>query len=146
VKRVVIMLSQDTPWCVGGSRDPIGQTKPDERIRNSYNLRGKTVSLRIVRWPNVLPTPSIYVSRFTPATQFGVLVLPPRWDGGLHPTPNRQAFFVLSGVSEVELSSGERRRFAAGQMLVGEDTTGKGHYTRVVGDEQLVLATVHLPA
>ena len=90
------------------------------------------------------PTPSIYVSRFTPATQFGILVLPPRWDGGLHPTPNRQAFFVLSGVSEVELSSGERRRFAAGQMLVGEDTTGKGHYTRVVGDEPLVLATVHL--
>ncbi len=90
------------------------------------------------------PTPSIYVSRFTQATQYGILVLPPGWDGGLHPTPNRQAFFVLSGVSEVELSSGERRRFAAGQMLVGEDTTGKGHYTRVVGDEPLVLATVHL--
>ncbi len=92
------------------------------------------------------PTPAFYVSRFTPATQYGVLVLPARWDGGLHRVPNRQVYFVLSGIAEVELSGGERRRFAPGQMLVGEDTTGKGHYTRVVGDEELVLATVHLPA
>jgi mannose-6-phosphate isomerase-like protein (cupin superfamily) len=91
------------------------------------------------------PTPSIYVSPFTPATQYGILVMPVGWEGGLHPTPNRQVFFVLSGVAEVECSSGEKRRFAAGQMVVGEDTTGKGHHTRVVGDEELVLATVHLP-
>jgi len=91
------------------------------------------------------PTPSIYVSRFSPATQYGILVLPPGWDGGLHPTPNRQVFFVLSGGVEVQLSGGETRRFAAGQMVVGEDTTGQGHHTRVVGDEPLVLATVHLP-
>ena len=91
------------------------------------------------------PTPSIYVSTFAPATQYGILVLPPGWDGGLHPTPNRQVFFILRGIVEVELSGGERRQFAAGQMVVGEDTAGKGHHTRVVGDEQLVLATVHLP-
>lgn len=91
------------------------------------------------------PTPSIYVSPFSPATQYGILVFPPGWDGGIHPTPNRQVLFVLSGVVEVELSGGETRRFAARQMVVGEGTTGKGHYSRVVGDEQLVLATVHLP-
>ncbi|MHB8644362.1 MAG: cupin domain-containing protein [Thermomicrobiales bacterium] len=92
------------------------------------------------------PTPDIYVSRFTPATQYGVLILPPGWDGGLHPVPNRQVYFVLNGVVEVELSGGETRRFAPGQMVVGEDTTGKGHHTRVVSEEELVLATVHLPA
>jgi mannose-6-phosphate isomerase-like protein (cupin superfamily) len=92
------------------------------------------------------PTPSIYVSPFAPATQYGILVLPPSWDGGLHPTPNRQVFFVLSGSVEVELSGGEKRRFSVGQMVIGEDTTGKGHYTRVVGGEEVVLATVHLPA
>lgn len=92
------------------------------------------------------PTPNLYVSPFTPATQYGVLILPQGWDGGLHPVQNRQVYFVLSGVAEVELSGGETRRFAPGQMLVGEDTTGKGHHTRVVGKEDLVLATVHLPA
>ena len=91
------------------------------------------------------PTPDIYVSQFAPATQYGILILPSGWDGGLHPTPNRQVFFCLIGVVEVELSSGEKRRFTAGQMVVGEDTTGKGHHTRVLGDGELVLATVHLP-
>lgn len=92
------------------------------------------------------PTPGLYVSAFTPATQYGVLILPQGWDGGWHPVPNPQVFFVLSGMLEVELSSGETRRFAAGQMIMATDTTGKGHCTRVVGDEDLVLATVHLPA
>jgi len=92
------------------------------------------------------PTPSFHVSRFTPATQWGVLLLPSGWDGGLHPVPNRQAYFVLSGVLEVELSGGETRRFTPGDIVLGEDTQGRGHKTRVVGDEDLVLATVHLPA
>ena len=92
------------------------------------------------------PTPSIHVSHFAPATQWGVLTLPAGWDGGLHPVPNRQAIFVLSGSVEVELSGGETRRFMPGDILLGEDTGGKGHKTRVVGDEDLVLAAVHLPA
>lgn len=92
------------------------------------------------------PTPSFQVSQFTPATQWGVLLLPTGWDGGLHPVPNRQVYFVLSGTVEVELSSGETRRFIPGNIVLGEDTTGKGHKTRVVGDEDLELATVHLPA
>src|SRR5437667_10701360 len=81
------------------------------------------------------PTPNIYVSRFTPATQYAILVLPLGWDGGLHPTPNRQVFFLLSGVVEVEVSGGETRRFTAGQMVVRETTTGKGHHTRLEGEE-----------
>jgi hypothetical protein len=58
-------------------------------------------------------------------------------------SPSRVA--EAHGGVEVQLSGGETRRFAAGQMVVGEDTTGQGHHTRVVGDEPLVLATVHLP-
>lgn len=92
------------------------------------------------------PTPSFQVSDFTAATRWGILRLPPGWDGGLHPVPNRQVYFVLSGCVDVELSSGEARRFAPGDILLGEDTHGKGHKTRVVGDDDLVLATVHLPA
>jgi mannose-6-phosphate isomerase-like protein (cupin superfamily) len=91
------------------------------------------------------PTPVLQVSHFTPATQWGGLRLPWGWDGGLHPVPHRQVFFVLSGVLEVELSSGEARRFMPGDILLGEETNGKGHKTRVVGVEDLVLATVHLP-
>jgi len=91
------------------------------------------------------PTPNLYVSRFSPAIQYALLVLPRGWNGGLHPTPNRQVFFILRGIVEVELSGGERRQFGAGQMALAEDTTGIGHHTRVVGDEDLVMATVHLP-
>ncbi len=91
------------------------------------------------------PTPSFQVSQLSPATHWGVLLLPTGWDGGLHSVPNRQVYFVLSGILEVELTNGEKRRFRPGSIVLGEDTTGKGHKTRVVGDEDLVLATVHLP-
>src|SRR4051812_43557886 len=83
----------------------------------------KPIDFQII--PYAPPTPSFYVSGFTPATQWSVLLLPSGWDGGLHPVPHRQVFFVLSGVVEVEVSSGETRRFVPGDILLGEDTQGK---------------------
>jgi hypothetical protein len=55
-----------------------------------------------------------------------------------------QVYFVLSGIYEVELSSGETRHFMPGDILLGEDMQGKGHKTRDGGDEGLLLATVDL--
>ena len=52
-----------------------------------------------------------------------------------HPVPRRQYAVIVSGRVEVTASDGEKRQFGPGMMVLLEDTTGKGHRTRVVGDE-----------
>src|SRR6202050_2753295 len=49
-----------------------------------------------------------------------------------HPTPGRHMLFCLAGRFRVTASSGETRSFAAGDCLLMEDTSGKGHITEVV--------------
>ena len=50
-----------------------------------------------------------------------------------HPAPRRQYVITLSGAVEIEIGDGTIRRFGAGDVMLAEDTTGRGHITRVVG-------------
>lgn len=52
-----------------------------------------------------------------------------------HPAPRRQFAFILKGAVEVTVSDGEVRQFEPGSIVLLEDTTGPGHTTRVIGDE-----------
>lgn len=40
---------------------------------------------------------------------------------------------TLEGSAEIKVSSGEKRQFGRGDVLLAEDVTGKGHTTRVIG-------------
>ncbi|MCC5829087.1 MAG: hypothetical protein JJU36_06525 [Phycisphaeraceae bacterium] len=52
-----------------------------------------------------------------------------------HPAPRRQLIVMLDGSIEIETGDGEIRTFSAGDILLVEDTTGKGHRTRsLTGD------------
>jgi hypothetical protein len=51
---------------------------------------------------------------------------------GWHNVPTPQFAINLSGVLEVELSDGTRRRIGPGDLVFLEDSTGKGHVTRLV--------------
>ena len=84
------------------------------------------------------PAPPLNLSAFTPTKQFALLGSPAGWFGDWHPAPHRQFFFFLVGEFEIRASDGEVRRFAPGGILFVEDTTGKGHSTRNVGDDALV--------
>lgn len=67
----------------------------------------------------------------------------PGWDGAaFHPTPQRQIFCVVRGSIEGTTSDGAVRRFDPGAVVILEDTEGKGHSTRVVGDEELLMLGV----
>ncbi len=50
-----------------------------------------------------------------------------------HCAPQRQLVVVLSGALEIEVGDGTRARVNAGEIILGEDTTGEGHITRAVG-------------
>ena len=45
----------------------------------------------------------------------------------------------------MRVSDGEERRFGAGSVVLVEDTTGKGHVSRVVGSTDVVTAVIQLP-
>ncbi|MEA2166862.1 MAG: hypothetical protein QOF76_162 [Solirubrobacteraceae bacterium] len=64
------------------------------------------------------------------------------WDGGdPHPAPARLLFTVLRGAYEVTASDGESRTFAQGDVLLVEDTTGRGHATRSLADDTMAQVT-----
>jgi len=90
------------------------------------------------------PAPPISVSNMIKAE--GVLFTsnPSGWYGDWHPTPRRQFFFLLSGELEVEVSDGEIRRFRNGDVLLLEDTFGKGHTSRLVSNERAYAVFVAL--
>ena len=54
----------------------------------------------------------------------------PGYDYDFHRAPARQYIILLDGEIEIETSLGEKRQFKAGDILLVEDTTGKGHRTR----------------
>ena len=56
----------------------------------------------------------------------------PSYDYDWHCAPRRQLIVLLDGEIEVEVTSGEKRRFAGGEVVLIEDTTGTGHRTRTV--------------
>ena len=90
------------------------------------------------------PAPPLNLSSFSPATQYGFISAPVGWYGDWHPAPKRQVFFHLSGEVECEVSDGEVRRFGPGSVTLLEDTRGKGHTTRVVSTDDLLIAVVQL--
>jgi hypothetical protein len=59
----------------------------------------------------------------------------PGYDLDWHCAPQRQLIVLLDGEIEVEVTSGEIRRFCGGDVVLVEDTTGTGHRTRSIGDE-----------
>ena len=61
-----------------------------------------------------------------------------------HPAPRRQFVIILSGQLEIGCGDGSKHLFGPGDARLVEDTTGKGHTTRQIGNEPCVTATVPL--
>ncbi len=49
-----------------------------------------------------------------------------------HNAPRRQFIINLEGAEEIEVGGGTKRRFGPGEILLAEDTTGRGHISRAV--------------
>jgi len=91
------------------------------------------------------PAPPLLISPFGQAVQYTFGILPSGWFGIQHPTPKRQFSFFLTGEVEVEAGDGELRRFGPGGVLLMEDTVGKGHVARVLGDSDVFVVIMQLP-
>ena len=54
------------------------------------------------------------------------------YDFDFHTAPRRQYVINLDAAVEVEVGDGTTRRLEAGDILLAEDTTGRGHISRAV--------------
>ena len=59
--------------------------------------------------------------------------VPPDYDLDWHPAPRRQYIINLDAGVQLTASDGEARRIGAGEVILVEDTWGKGHLSRAVG-------------
>lgn len=60
----------------------------------------------------------------------------PSYNYDFHTAPQRQYIVLLEGEIEIETSLGDKRIFGVGEVLLVEDTTGKGHKTRNLRPEK----------
>ena len=85
------------------------------------------------------PAPPLELSAREKATHFGFMQAPSGWSSDWHPSAARNLFVVLSGEWEVTASDGESRRFSLGDVLLVEDTGGKGHKSRVISESLALM-------
>lgn len=71
-------------------------------------------------------------------------VAPPGYVLNWHCAPRRQYSISLSGQAEIEVGDGTVVRLGPGDIVLAEDLTGRGHVTRVVGNEPRFYALVPL--
>lgn len=67
---------------------------------------------------------------------------PPGRVADWHTAPRRQYVITLSGHGQVELIDGTKIDLGPGSIDLAEDLTGKGHITRVIGNEDRVTISI----
>jgi quercetin dioxygenase-like cupin family protein len=76
---------------------------------------------------DLLPTSGVEIHR-----------TPPGFSIGWHVEKRRQYVITLSGRGEIDVAGGKKIILTPGTILLVENTTGKGHQTRVLGDKPWV--------
>jgi len=92
------------------------------------------------------PAAPFYVSGDKPASKFRFYSFQPGWIGDWHPCPARQFLALMSGAVEMETTDGTVRSLKPGDLVLLEDTTGKGHVTRNTGSGYATFLVVPVPA
>jgi hypothetical protein len=59
-----------------------------------------------------------------------------------HTAPRRQYLITLQGGVEIGIGDGTVKTFGAGDVMLADDLTGRGHTTRVVGISPRIFATI----
>lgn len=90
------------------------------------------------------PAPSLNTSSLETADNLVFLELPTGYYGDWHPTPVRQWIIIMTGMCEFEAGDGEKATRKAGDVVMLDDLTGKGHQTKVLGDEFVRMTAIHL--
>jgi len=105
------------------------------RIHNLYtDAKGESHFRDIeVEWAE--ETRAGKISKRLPATGIIFRQVPPTYDLDWHPAPRRQYIINLDAGVQITASDGESRVIGAGEVILVEDTKGKGHLSKAVGQQ-----------
>ena len=105
------------------------------RIHNLYaDAKGESHFRDIeVQWAE--ETRSGKLSKRFPASGVIFRQVPPSYDLDWHPAPRRQYIINLDAGVRITASDGESRTIGAGEVILVEDVTGKGHLSQAVGGQ-----------
>ena len=79
-------------------------------------------------------SPSGRLSKRLPVSGIIFREVPPTYDLDWHPAPRRQYIINLDNGVQITASDGEERIIGAGEVLLVEDTTGKGHLSKAINE------------
>jgi len=77
------------------------------------------------------------VSKRLPATGIIFREVQPDYDLDWHPAPRRQYIINLDAGVQITASDGEARKIGAGEVILVEDTRGKGHLSKALDSSKL---------
>ena len=80
-------------------------------------------------------TPAGRLSKRLPATGIIFREVQPDYDLDWHPAPRRQYIVNLDAGVQITASDGETRKIGAGEILLVEDVSGKGHLSQGVNQQ-----------
>ena len=102
------------------------------RVHNLYVDANGQSHFRDIEIVWVEETRSGKLSKRLPTTGIIFREVPPTYDLDWHPAPLRQYIINLDAGVEITASDGEARKIGAGEVLLVEDTTGKGHLSKAL--------------
>jgi hypothetical protein len=88
--------------------------------------------------------PALHVYSASLAERVGFFGAESGWSSDWHVSSARNLFILITGSWEIEASDGEKRMIQPGDTLLVEDTTGKGHRSRVLSDKESLAVLVEL--
>ena len=102
------------------------------RVHNLYTDSSGQSHFRDIEIEWAEETRSGKLSKRLPATGIIFRQVPPTYDLDWHPAPRRQYIINLDGGVQITASDGEVRKIGAGEVLLVEDTHGKGHLSKAL--------------
>ncbi len=105
------------------------------RIHNLYTDAAGTSHFRDIEVDWVETRNASRLSARLPATGIIFRETSGDYDLDWHPAPRRQYIINLDGGVRITASDGESREIGAGEVILVEDTSGKGHLSQSIGGQ-----------
>ncbi|MDP6342382.1 MAG: hypothetical protein QF926_11755 [Alphaproteobacteria bacterium] len=105
------------------------------RIHNLYTDQNGESHFRDLAVEWVEQSRAGKLSERLPASGIIFRQVPPDYDLDWHPAPRRQYIINLDAGVQLTASDGEVRTIGAGEVILVEDTTGKGHLSKAIEDK-----------
>ncbi len=102
------------------------------RIHNLYTDAGGQSHFRDIEVEWVEEGAGGKLSKRLPAAGIIFRQVQPAYDLDWHPAPRRQYIINLDAGVQITASDGEARIIGAGEVILVEDTSGKGHLSKAV--------------